>query len=241
MAAVVTYDKHIKNLIAELSKTGHVTHKRFVKKSVTFHHNGAPNLSHEAILGIWRSRPASAHFDVDKNGDAAQYVDVHEYAWAVGNTEGNEETISIELANSTGAPKYEVDELTWKGGARLAGWLFAHVIKDRPNKHNVLLHHHWSATSCPGPFVEKIYDEILKAVQHWYEYFSTPVKTIHPTASETTKKTAVKPHQPRNLSQKDVDSIKAIQRAVGVEDDGKWGDVTDHAVLTFRKIHHNKF
>jgi hypothetical protein len=246
MAGVIRYDMHVKNLIAELSKTGHVTHSEWRKKSVTFHHNGGVNLSHEAVLSIWRSRPTSAHFDIDKNGDPAQYVEVDEYAWAVGNTTGNEETISIELANSKGAPHWDVSDLTWKSGARLAGWLFVHVIKDRPNKHNVLLHHHWSATSCPGPFIDSIYDDILKVVQHWYEYFSKNENRQNQRLAEeaarktTTKKTA-RPHQPRNLRQSDVDKIKDIQRALGLEPDGKWGDITDHAVLTFRKQHHNKF
>lgn len=211
MTKTIDYDRHVKNLIDELSATGHVTHKSYRKTSVTFHHNGARGLSHEAILGIWRSRPASAHFDVDLKGDIAEYVKVIEYAWAVGNTEGNMRTISIELANLTAGPNshWEVAETTWRSGARLAGWLFARVIGERPTRHNVFLHDHWSATSCPGPFIHQIYERILADVQEWYEHFAST-------------------HRPR------LSRVEHVQKALEVRPDNKWGAATDHRALLMR-------
>lgn len=178
----IAYDKKITNLIAELSKTKHVTHSSHKKTSVTFHHN-AGKLTHGGILSVWRTRPASAHFDVDAKGDVAQYVKVDEYAWAVGNLEGNQSSISIEMANSTLAPKWEVSEITWKSAARLAGWLFANVIKAKPTKSNVFYHHHWSSTACAGPYMDKIYDEVLEAVVEAYQEFHGDMK---PTPVEKT-------------------------------------------------------
>jgi hypothetical protein len=127
MTATINYDRPVKNLIDQLSATGHVTHTKYKKKSVTFHHNGG-RLSHEGVLSVWKTRPASAHFDSDAFGRLAQYVEVHEYAWAVANTRGNQETISIEMCNSTLGPNWEVADPTWQEAARLAGWLFVHVI-----------------------------------------------------------------------------------------------------------------
>lgn len=220
MTKTIDYDKHVKNLIAELNATKHVTHSKHKKTSVTFHHNGGVGLSHEAVLGIWTKRPASAHFDVDKRGDVAQYVEADEYAWAVGNTEGNKVTISIELANSTATPHWLVSKVTWSSGARLAAWLFVHEIKERPTRHNVFLHDHWSATSCPGPFIHSIYEDLLNEVQRWYKLFTEDhdagPKDRHPTVE---------------------DDIKMIQVAVGIKADGWWGKETDHAVLAFRKKH----
>jgi hypothetical protein len=88
VTATINYDRHIVNLIDELSRTGHVTHTKYKKKSVTLHHNGGVRFSHQTILNIWKTRPASAHFDIDAVGDPAQYVEAHEYAWAVANTRG---------------------------------------------------------------------------------------------------------------------------------------------------------
>lgn len=176
MTAVINYDKPVKNLIDALSKTGHVTHRTDKKKSVTLHHN-AGRLSHEGVLRVWQTRPASAHFDVDSSGAVCQYVKVNEYAWAVGNGQGNRETISIEMANSATGGNWPVAEVTWKAAARLAGWLFAKVIGSRPTKENFFFHSHWSSTACAGPYMDSIYNKVLAAAQYCYDYFkgsSTP-------------------------------------------------------------------
>jgi hypothetical protein len=188
VTATINYDRTVSNLIDELSATGHVTHRSYRKTSVTFHHN-AGRLSHQGVLNVWRTRPASAHFDVDSAGAVAQYVKVNEYAWAAGNLVGNQTSIHIELANLKLGPTWEVGETTWKNGARLAGWLFAKVIGVRPTKNNVHYHSHWSATTCAGPYMKKIYDKVLKEVQEAYEYFrGTKPSPSSPRPSTPTKK-----------------------------------------------------
>jgi hypothetical protein len=178
--ATINYDKTVADFIAALSATNHVTHTKFKKTSVTFHHNGG-NLTHAGVLSVWKTRPASAHFDVDAHGRVAQYVQVQEYAWAVGNRAGNESTISIEMANETFAPDWEVAEVTWKEAARLAGWLFAKVIKTAPTKDNVHYHHDWSATACPGPFMDSIRSKVLAEVKKQYKHFTDNPSAPNPT------------------------------------------------------------
>lgn len=173
----IAYDRPVKDLIAGLDATGHVTHTAYRKSSVTFHHNGG-RLSHEGVLDVWKTREASAHFDADGAGALAQYVRVAEYAWAAGNTQGNKESIHIEMANATLAPDYQVAEATWKSAARLGGWLFARVIGERPTRDTVHLHHDWKSTLCAGPFVDKIREQLFLAVEAAYNEFvgggSTP-------------------------------------------------------------------
>jgi hypothetical protein len=166
----IAYDRTVSNFIDQLSATGHVTHRAYRKTSVTLHHNAA-RLSHQGVLNVWRTRPASAHFDVDAAGAVAQYVKVNEYAWAVGNTAGNQSTISIEMANATLAPGWTVTDATWKSAARLAGWHFAKVIGERPSRSNLFYHHHWSSTSCAGPYMDQIYGKVLAAAQEAYDHF----------------------------------------------------------------------
>lgn len=222
----INYDKPIKDLIDELDKTGHVTHTKYKKTSVTLHHNGG-RLSHEGVLSVWKTRPASAHFDVDANARIAQYVRAHEYAWACGNTEGNMRSIHIEMANKTVAPDWEVGEDTWHEAARLTGWLFAHVIEDhpRPSRQNFFVHHHWLNTTCAGPDVDKLFGKILEQAVVWYEHFMSKKPKV-----ET----------PKNTEPTDKENIQLIQTAVGLRGnqiDGVWGPDTDTAVLTFRKKH----
>jgi N-acetyl-anhydromuramyl-L-alanine amidase AmpD len=183
--ATIAYDQNVTDFIAALSATGHVTHTKYKKLSVTFHHNGG-NLTHGGVLAVWKIRPASAHFDVDSQGRVAQYVDALEYAWAVGNRGGNESTISIEMANETLAPKWEVSEVTWKSAARLAGWLFAHIIKVAPTKDNVHYHHDWSATACPGPYMDSIRSKLLAEVKKWYKHFTDDESGASPSSPSPT-------------------------------------------------------
>ena len=167
----IAYDRPVKDLIAGLDATGHVTHTAYRKTSVTFHHNGG-RLSHEGVLNVWKTREASAQFDVDGVGDVAQYVRVNEYAWAAGNTQGNKESIHIEMCNATVAPDWVVADATWKGAARLAGWLFARVIGAAPTRDTVHYHHHWKSTLCAGPFMDKIYNQLFDATVAAYREFS---------------------------------------------------------------------
>jgi hypothetical protein len=167
----ISYDKPVEDFIARLDDTKHVTHTSYKKTSVTLHHNGG-KLSHQGILDVWKTRAASAHFDVDSAGAVAQYVRVGEYAWAVGSTIGNESSISIEMCNATLAPSWTVSDVTWKSAARLAAWLFAHVVGARPSATNLHYHHFWSSTDCAGPYMDTIYTKVLTEAQHQYDIFT---------------------------------------------------------------------
>jgi N-acetylmuramoyl-L-alanine amidase len=171
----IAYDRPVKDLIAQLDATGHVTHTAYRKTSVTLHHNGG-RLSHEGVLNVWRTREASAHFDSDAVGAIAEFVKVNEYAWAAGNTQGNMSSIHIEMANSTIAPNWGVAEVTWQSAARLAGWLFAKVIGVRPSPANFFVHSHWYSTECAGPFIRSVWNSVMAAAQAAYDYF----KGTHP-------------------------------------------------------------
>lgn len=170
MGITIAYDQPVLDLIDELSATGHVTHTQHRKSKVTLHHNGG-RLSHSGVLSVWQVRPASAHFNIDGPGTCAQFVKVNEYAWATGSTPGNEQSISIEMCNETVGPEWRVGENTWRSAARLAGWLFARVIGERPNSSNLVPHGYWSATACPGPFINGNWNAVLTTAQQWYDRF----------------------------------------------------------------------
>lgn len=167
----VAYDQQVRDLIAGLDATGHVTHTQHRKDMVTVHHNGG-RLSHDGVLSVWQTRPASAHFDVDAYGGVAQYVRVNEYAWATGNTAGNQRSISIEMCNSGVGGDWPVSETTWRSAARLAGWLFARVIGTRPNTGNLVQHKFWSSTDCAGPYMGRVWGEFIAEAQRAYDSFA---------------------------------------------------------------------
>lgn len=176
---VIAYDKQIRDFIEQLNATGHVTNTAYRKTSVTFHHNGA-RLSLQGCLDVWKVREASAHFQVDGQGAIAQYVKVNEYAWHAGNTQGNKESIGIEMANATLAPDWLVAEVTWREAARLGGWLFARVIGVRPTRETVRVHHDWKSTACAGPFIDKIREQLFLAVEAAYDDLVRTIPTTTP-------------------------------------------------------------
>jgi len=172
--ATIPYDRPVKDLIAGLNATEHVTHTEHRKTMVTIHHN-AGRLSHEDVLNTWKTRESSAHFDCDAAGAVAQYVKTNEYAWACGNTTGNQISISIEMANSAVGGSWPVSELTWGSAARLSGWLFARVIGSRPTRDTLVGHSHWKATACPGPSMTALFSEFIASAQRFYDQFTAPV------------------------------------------------------------------
>lgn len=210
---MITYDQPVKNLIAQLSATGHVTHTRYRKTSVTVHHN-AGRQSHEGVLATWQTRPASAHFDIDAYGRPAQYVEVNEYAWAAGDTYGNQSSIHIEHCDQTLDPDWIVADVTWRAGARLTGYLFAHYIDGtpRPSPSNLFPHQHWYNTACPGPFLMKIWSQYMAEAQHWYDLFR-----------------GSKPPQPQTQG-----PVSTLQQALRITADGKWGPATDMVAMGMR-------
>jgi hypothetical protein len=167
---VATYDKGVKNLISGLNATGHVTHTKHRKTMVTIHHNGG-RLSHEGVLNVWKTRPASAHFDVDGLGEVAQYVEMNEYAWATGSTNGNQQSISIEMCNESVGGTWKVSETTWRSAARLTGWIFAKVIGTRPSDSNVVPHHFWKSTECAGSYMDGVFTQFISVAQQAYDFF----------------------------------------------------------------------
>lgn len=172
----ISYDRPIEDLIDQLSATGHVTHTSSTKTSVTLHHNGGVANSREDVLNTWKTRKASAHFDVDVNGNIAQFVKVDEFAWAVGDLVGNQTSISIEMADATGNPSWQISPATQAAATRLAAWLFVHVIKQRPSPANLFPHQHWTQTDCPGPFVMAHWSAILASVQAQYDQMTGVVQ-----------------------------------------------------------------
>lgn len=169
-AYITSSGSGVANFIAGLNATGHVTHTKHRKDMVTIHHNGG-RLSLQGILDVWKKRPASAHFQVDGNAKVGQYVEMNEYAWACGNTEGNQRSISIEMANSATDGNWPVSELTWREAARLAGWLFAKVIGTRPTTSNLVQHKHWKATTCAGPYMDSVWGQFIQVAQQSYDFF----------------------------------------------------------------------
>lgn len=188
----IDYDEPVQNLIAGLNATGHVTHGPYRKTMVTIHHNGGI-FTAQQVLNIWKTRPASAHFDVERDGSVTQFANCYDYTWACADRHGNETSISIEMSNATTAPDWLVNIDTWRSAARLTGWLHANILHGtpRPTRSTVVPHHHWAATACAGPYMDSVWGEFIDACQAAYDAFTggkTPPEHHKPKPPKKHKK-----------------------------------------------------
>lgn len=164
------------------------------KKYVVIHHatvvgNGGKSYAGlKTIYNIWQTRRASAHYGVD-GGLVAQYVPDRDYAWATGNTAGNEYGISIEHCNSTAGPGWKVATKTWKTGAKLTAYIHKRYGMGRPSRKTVKMHKDFYNTACPGPFLSKKLKAYIKESQKVYDAI---------TGSKPPKKKKSKPKKASN-------------------------------------------
>jgi hypothetical protein len=177
------------------------TPRRRKIESVTVHHMIVKSTNNggacQACIDIWRTRPASAHYGVDKLV-VTQFVYDNSEAWGNADSYGNQTSIIVEHANKTLAPTYEIDEETLETSAKLVAGL--HIIHDlgRPWSKNafsskatgtVLTHRSWYATACPGPYFEKHWDRYMRMVQSAYDHMVsssvTPAPPVIPAPSPT--------------------------------------------------------
>lgn len=171
-----------------------VAHHMTVKDST----NGAAN---NKCYDIWQTREASAHYGVD-NDYLMQFVWDKNAAWACADTTGNHAGISIEHANSSLGPKWEVSEKTWKNGAKLAAHLHVTHKLGRPKSTGfgtggtLRTHRSFYATSCPGPFFETIWAKYVAEAQRVYDEITGEHPATCPTCGQPWPDSPPKPPEP---------------------------------------------
>src|SRR5690606_20676108 len=154
--------------------TKHYTSPRRDKiRFVIVHHmtiiGNGKGAANDACYRVWQTRQASAHYGVD-GAKVTQFVRDGDAAWAAGNSTGNHAGISIEHANSTAAPHWRISETTWRTGARLAALLHVRHGLGRPVSGKTLRKHsEFTATACPGPFMDSIWSDYVREAQREYD------------------------------------------------------------------------
>lgn len=137
----------------------------------------------DACYKIWQTRAASAHYGVEELF-VRQFVWDTNMAWATGTASGNEHGISIEHANQLlnvagSADDYKISERTWKNGAKLAAYLHKAHNLGRPVKDKTLRKHSsFKATACPGPYMDRIWNQYVAEAQRVYDLIVKPATPL---------------------------------------------------------------
>ena len=156
-------------------------------RKITIHHM-AGNLSVETCGNVFASssRDASSNYGVDSNGRVGMYVEEKNRSWCSSSASNDNQAITIEVANNSGAPNWTVSD---KALAKTID-LCVDICKRNGIKKlnytgdtrgNLTMHCWFAATSCPGPYLKSKFKYIADEVNKRLSGTSTP--TTSPSAT----------------------------------------------------------
>lgn len=150
-----------------------------------FVHHMAGILTAEQCGNVFKTREASAHYGVDKNGRIGQYVKEEDTAWHCANKSYNQRSIGIELSNDGGAnTNWHVSD---KVIARAIDLIVDICKRNGIKKINYtgdlsgnLCMHRWTAsTSCPGGYLAGKFKYIAEQVNKKLAVTPTPSSELY--------------------------------------------------------------
>ena len=160
-------------------------------KKITIHHM-AGNLSVEVCGNVFskESRKASSNYGIGTDGRVGLYVEEKNRAWTSSNAENDNQAVTIEVANNSGAPNWTVSDAAMKTLIDLCVDICQRNGIERLNytgdkTGNLTMHCWFAATACPGPYLKPrfqyIADEVNKRLEA-AEKKEEPVKPETPVA-----------------------------------------------------------
>ncbi len=144
--------------------------------TITIHHM-AGNLSVETCGRVFHNKKGNSNYGIGSDGRVALYVEEKNGAWTSSNKANDMRAITIEVANNSGAPNWTISpqalnsllllcaDICRRNDIKALVW--SPNKSDRINHRNgcnMTMHKDFSATACPGPFIESIEGLIAIAV-----------------------------------------------------------------------------
>ncbi len=141
-------------------------------KKITIHHM-AGDLSVETCGNVFapKSRRASSNYGVDSNGRVGMYVEEKNRSWCSSSASNDNQAITIEVANNSGAPNWTVSDKALAKTIELCVDICKRNGIGKLNytgdtSGNLTMHCWFAATACPGPYLKSkfkyIADEVNK-------------------------------------------------------------------------------
>lgn len=144
--------------------------------TITIHHM-AGNLSVETCGQLFHKKKGNSNYGIGSDGRIALYVEEKNGAWTSSNKTNDMRSITIEVANNSGAPNWTISaqalnsllllcaDICRRNDIKALVW--SANKSDRINHRNgcnMTMHKDFAATACPGPFIESIEGLIAIAV-----------------------------------------------------------------------------
>lgn len=152
-----------------------------VNKRVTIHHQAGSNSPQKIAQMFNGERKASSNYAIANDGTISQMVKESDKAWTSGGQatkyvrypgkggENDAQAVTIEVANSKGAPTWEISAEAWKSLIKLcADICIRNNIKPSytgDNNGTFTLHNFYAATACPGRYIQDHMPQIVEEVK----------------------------------------------------------------------------
>ena len=208
---------------------------------ITIHHMAA-NLTVEQCGALFAKseRAASANYGIGSDGRIGLYVEEENRSWCSGSRENDHRAITIEVANSGGAPDWRVSEKAYASLIDLCvdicrrnGIKKLNFTGDKTG--NLTMHKMFQATDCPGAYLESRFPAIAEEVNR---------RLSGETPKEGTKKEMCSVNIPVLRKGSKNDTVKAMQALLisngcscgssGI--DGSFGGATEKALKDYQRL-----
>lgn len=145
--------------------------------TITVHHTATVGVSAAQIGEVFQgSRIASSNYGIGVNGEIGLYVQEYRRAITSSSAANDNRAITIEVANSAGAPDWPVSSASWaslillctdickRNGIPRLLWQNDPKLVGQVDKQNMTLHKWFGKTLCPGPTLESRMGDLADAV-----------------------------------------------------------------------------
>lgn len=189
---------------------------------ITIHHM-AGCLSASQCESIFANprRCASANYLIGKDGEILCNVDEDFRAWTSGSNWNDQRAITIEVANSTGKPKWEISEKVMRSLILLCAdicrryCIVPYFTGDKNG--SITFHYMFQATECPGPYIKNNVKYIIDSINNELCLIQKPVEK--PSSDFEAYKVKVTANC-LNIRKEPTSKSKKV------------GEITDHGVYT---------
>lgn len=205
-----------------------VTNKK--NNKITIHH--AAGIMNVQDLGNFFAQPgtkASANYGIDSDGNIALYVNEWDRAITSSSTANDSQAITIEVSNCSGAPDWKISDKAYAALIELCvdickrnGIKALDYTGDKNG--NLTRHNMFTATACPGPYLQGKFSDIARDVNNKLGVTTAPQVHVLAKGDEGAE---VKWLQ---------EALLKLKYSLGnYGADGKFGSLTHTAVKKFQK------
>lgn len=137
---------------------------------ITIHHMaGFMSVEECGAMFAQSSRQASSNYAIDSTGKVGMYVEEKDRSWCSSSPENDHQAITIEVANSTGAPDWKISDKAMEKLIELCTDICKRNNIEKLNftgnkNGNLTMHKYFAATACPGPYLESKFPYIAEEV-----------------------------------------------------------------------------